>query len=307
MTQRARTAALVERTPLAVLSDLFELTKPRIGGFVVFAAFTGALLAVGPGADLARALLAAGLIGAVAGSSCVFNQVLERDLDRLMVRTSARPLVAGRLSVRDAVLFGGLLGVVGTLGLAVWFNLLAALLALSTLVAYVLLYTPLKRYSSLNTVIGALPGAMPPLLGAVALAGTPRPWGLMLFGVVFAWQFPHFFSIAWLYREDYRRAGMQMLGALPGSEGMIGRQALAYGLLLLPVSLLPSARGDAGLVYTAAALLLGLLYVGAAGAFAWDTTRRSARTLLLVSLAYLPLILSAALFDPVVSSVLRTR
>lgn len=290
---------------LGPLADWCELTKPRIGAFVVFAAFTGGLLAAGPAADLGRVVLAALLVGAVAAGSSVFNQVLERDTDRLMDRTADRPLPARRIAVRDAVLFGAALSVVGTVGLAVAFNLLAALLALSTLVAYALVYTPLKRHSTLNTVVGAVPGAMPPFLGYVALSGRPDAWGWMLFAVVFAWQFPHFLAIAWLCREDYRRAGMRMLGALPGSERVAGRQALLYALLLLPVSLLPGARGDAGIVYALAALVLGLAYALAAGAFAWRTSRRTARNLLLVSLAYLPLLLSAALFDPVVSLVLR--
>ena len=137
------------------VADWCELTKPRIGAFVVFAAFTGGLLAAGPAAELGRVLLAALFVGAVAAGSSVFNQVLERDADRLMHRTSDRPLAARRLAVRDAVLFGSALSVIGTVGLAVAFNLLSALLALSTLVAYALVYTPLKRHSTLNTVVGA--------------------------------------------------------------------------------------------------------------------------------------------------------
>lgn len=291
---------------LRVATDLAAMTRPRIGVFVVLSAFAGALLAAGPEGALGRALEAALLVGAVASASSVFNQVLERDTDRLMARTAGRPLPTGRLSVRDAVLFGALLAAVGTAGLALRFDLLAALLALATLLAYVLVYTPLKRVSSFNTVAGAIPGAMPPLIGHVALAGEPGPWGWMLFAVVFAWQFPHFLAIAWLYRADYARAGMRMLPALPGGEASSGRQALMYALLLLPVSLLPGVRGEAGILYSAAALFLGLAYAAAAGLFAWRTTRRTARLLLLVSLAYLPLLLSSVLFDPVVSQALAS-
>lgn len=298
-----RPAGLAAGRVLARVGDFVQLTKPRIALFVLAAAFTGALLAAGPDAELGRVAAAALCIGAVAAAASVFNQILERDLDARMRRTAQRPLVAGRLAVRDAVVFGALLAAAGTTALALAFNLLVALLALSTLVSYVLVYTPLKRYSSFNTVVGALPGAMPPLLGHVALAGEPGAWGWMLFGVLFVWQFPHFMAIAWLHREDYRRAGMKMLPALEGGEGLAGRQALLHGLLLLPVSLLPAVRGDAGIVYALSALSLGLVYGAASGAFAWRATRRSARAVLFASLVYLPLYLSAVLIDPVVSLV----
>ena len=287
------------------LEDYLTLVRPRISAFVLFAAFTGALLGAGHELELLRVALAALLIGLVGASSSVFNQVLERDTDRLMPRTANRPLAAGRMSTRDAVLFGAALGLAGVAGLALLFQPLAALLALSTLAAYVLVYTPLKRFTSLNTVVGALPGAMPPLLGYVALAGTAGPWGWLLFAIVFAWQFPHFFAIAWLYRDEYRRAGMAMLPCLPGAAGLAGRQSLAYALLLLPVSLLPGVRGEAGLVYTAAALALGVGYAAAAALFAWRETPVRARALLFTSLVYLPLLFAAVLFDPLVSQALR--
>jgi protoheme IX farnesyltransferase len=288
-----------------LLEDFLVLVRPRISAFVLFAAFTGALLGAGPDAELARVALAALFVGLVGASSSVFNQVLERDTDRLMPRTAGRPLAAGRMNVRDAVLFGAVLGLAGVAGLALAFQTLSALLALSTLAAYVLVYTPLKRFTSLNTVVGAVPGAMPPLLGYVALAGEVGPWGWLLATIVFAWQFPHFFAIAWLYRDEYRRAGMVMLPCLPGSRGLAGRQSLAYSLLLLPVSLLPGVRGEAGLVFSAAALVLGLGYAVSAALFAWRETTLRARALLLTSLAYLPLLFAAVLIDPVVSEALR--
>lgn len=292
---------------LGLLSDFLCLIKPRISFFVVLAAFTGGLLGAGPSAALPEVLLAALAIGAVAAASCVFNQVIERDVDRLMRRTADRPLVTGRLSVRDAVVFGAALAAFGTSALAVWFHSLAALLALATLVAYVLVYTPLKRYSSFNTLVGAIPGAMPPLLGHVALAGEPGHWGWFLFGVIFIWQFPHFLAIAWMYREDYRRAGMKMLPALDAADGLAGRQAFLYGLVLVPVSLLPVVRGEAGLLFAVVAFLLGLVYVGAAALFALRETHARARATLFASLVYLPLLFSAALLDPVVSQVLIAR
>ena len=281
------------------LADFLELVKPRIGLFVFFAAYTGAAL---EGGELAKSLLAALAILCVAGSSCVFNQVIERDTDRWMKRTENRPLVTGRVQVRDAVLFGALLALAGVTTLATSFNLQSALLSLATLLAYALVYTPLKRATTLNTIVGAFPGAMPPLLGAVAVSGAPGSWGWILFGILFVWQFPHFFSIAWLFRDDYARAGMQMIASLPGSQGLAGRQALLYSLVLVPLSLMPGVRGDAGLFYSGAVLLLGLLFVGASLGFARKESVRTARTLLFVSLLYLPLVFCAALLDPALSS-----
>ncbi|HVS12151.1 MAG TPA: heme o synthase [Planctomycetota bacterium] len=282
------------------------LTKPRIALLVALAALVGAMLAAGPGARLAPSLEAALWIACVAAASSVFNQVLERDTDRLMERTASRPLVTGRLRVRDAILFGALLAAAGTAALALRFNALAALLALATLAAYALVYTPLKRVSTLNTVVGALPGAMPPLLGFVALAGAPSGWAWFLFAVLFAWQFPHFMAIAWLYRADYARAGLRMLPCLPGSRGLAGRQALYHSLALLPVSLWPAARGEAGAVYAACALALGLAYIGFSVGFALRETPARARALLLCSLVYLPALFAAVLLDPAVHAALAT-
>ena len=299
---KGTTLALRRAQPRA--SSLFAawsvLTKARITAMVVFSAFVGALLAAGPHADLARLAEAALWIGCVAGASSVFNQVLERDTDARMLRTMQRPLVTGRVRLRDAVLGGGSLALVGTLGLALRFNLLVALLALATLLAYVLVYTPLKRVSTLNTVIGAIPGAMPPLLGYAALAGGVAGWGWYLFAILFAWQFPHFLAIAWMYRDDYARGGLKMLPSMEGTRGMAGRQALLYSLVLVPVSLLPALRGEAGWVYVAAALALGVGYCAASAAFALDETTRRARAVLFTSLVYLPALFSITLMDPLV-------
>ena len=267
-----------------MLAPWLELTKPRIGVFVVFAAFVGGLLASGPKPDFLHVAWAAVLVGMVAGSSCVFNHIIERDLDRKMERTAQRPLVTGRIGVRDAVFFGSALALIGTIGLGLVYGMLSALLGLGTLIAYALVYTPLKRHTSLNTVVGAIPGAMPPLLGYVAISGEMGPWAFMLFGILFAWQFPHFFAIAWLYREDYRRAGMMMLPAMPNSEGAAGQQSLLYGLVLLPVSMMPFWHGEAGLFYAVVSAVAGVVYVGASFAFARRENRKTARRLMLVSL-----------------------
>jgi protoheme IX farnesyltransferase len=211
--------------------------------------------------------------------------------------------VTGAVRLRDAILAAAALCGAGTVALALRFNTLAALLALATLAAYALVYTPLKRVSSLNTVVGAVPGAMPPLLGWVAISGDTSPWSWFLFAQLFAWQFPHFLAIAWLYREDYARAGLRMLSCVPDVEsarGMAGRQALLYALVLLPLTLWPAVRGEAGPLYALSALALGLAYAGSAAAFALRESERRARVLLLVSLGYLPALLTSVLLDPLV-------
>jgi len=282
------------------VADYAVLTKPRIASMVALSAFIGGLLAEGPHADLGRIALASVWITLAAAAASVFNQVLERDTDRCMKRTQDRPLPAGRISMRNAILFGALLASASIVGLAFGFNLLSALLALATLFAYVAVYTPLKRVSTLNTVIGALPGAAPPLIGYAALAGEIGPWAWALFAVVFVWQFPHFMAIAWLHRADYARAGMKMLPAMPGCERVAARQALVYSLALLPIVLLPGAWSLAGIVYSLGALLLSFGYVAASARFAARPSERSARALLYASLAYLPLVLTLVLLDPVV-------
>ena len=282
-----------------VLSDWIDLTKARIGIFVLFAAWVGAALAVsagGPGTWL-TALEPAFYIFLVGAGSSVFNQVYERETDKLMERTADRPLPAGRIRTAHAIAAGTLLGGAGTIALAATSGSLAALLALGTLVGYSLVYTPLKRHTTHNTLIGAVPGAMPPLLGFVAVAGEAGAWGWYLFLVIFVWQFPHFMAIAWIFRDDYRAAGMRMLPSLPGAEGLAGRNALLYSLVLIPVSLYPGFVARAGWVYMSAALVLGLVYAGFSLAFALAETRPRARRLLWASLVHLPLLLIAALVE----------
>ena len=289
-----RDLVLAQSRP-SLFADLIVLTKARIGLMVGLSAFLGAVLARQGSAS--QALEAAAWITLVAGAGGVFNQVLERDSDRRMQRTLDRPLPSGRISTARAIAFGSVLVTLGVAGLALRFNALASLLALATLFAYVAIYTPLKRVSTLNTLVGAIPGAAPPLLGYVAIAHHTGPWAWALFGLMFVWQFPHFLAIAWLYREDYARAGMRMLPSMPGGPNVAARAALLYSLVLVPVALVPAVAGDAGNVYGIGALFATLGYVVAAALFALRPAERSARTLLYVSLVYLPLVLSLALID----------
>jgi heme o synthase len=293
--------ALPERSNLGQLvADWVDLTKLRLASLISFSAFVGAMLGAGPLGSIGSALEAALWIACSAAAGGILNQVLERDVDPLMERTRNRPLVQERVAVRDAILVACVLAIASTAALALRFNVTAALLSLTALFLYVAIYTPLKRVSSLNTVVGALPGALPPMIGFAALSGRLDSWGLALFAILFTWQFPHFMAIAWLYRDQYRDAGMRMLPSLPGGEAVAGRAALLYSLVGLPVSMLPVVWGEAGPVYALGALLLGLGYVTASLLFARSRTTRSARALLFTSLIYLPLLLSLVLFDPVV-------
>ncbi len=279
----------------SIFADYLTLTKPRIGVMIFYAGMVGARLAPGAPVAWSRAVEAGLYIAMLGAGASALNQVLERDTDRLMERTFDRPLPSGRIRSRDALIFGGLLCAMGTLGLALGFNVLGALLGLATLVGYALIYTPMKRYSSINTVIGAVPGAMPPLIGYAALAGAVDGWGFWLFALLFVWQFPHFMAIAWLWRDDYARAGLQMLPSLPNRRGHAGRQALVYSLLLVPISVLPTLHGEADGSFALVALVSSFGYVGASLAFALRETDLRAKVLLYASLVYLPVLFTAAL------------
>ncbi len=282
------------------LADWAELTRLRLSSLMAFCAFVGALLAVGPGAGVAPVVEATLWTTLSAAAASILNQVLERDVDGLMERTASRPLVTGRVSTATAALVGGALGLTAVAMLAWRFNTTSALIAATSLFLYVGVYTPLKRVSTLNTVVGALPGAAPAAIAYTALAGGLDGWGLALFLLVFTWQFPHFLAIAYLYREQYRRAGMRMLPGEPGGEHAAGRQSLLHALVLLPIVLSPAVGGLAGPVYAAGAALLAGGLIAFAARFALRPCRARARALLFASLVHLPLHLSLILFDPVV-------
>ena len=292
-----RPATEFASTP-GLAADLSTLFKLRIAVFVFVAAFVGALVAPAADYSTARAFEASLWIVLSAAAASAFNQVVERDTDRLMHRTRNRPVAAGRLSPRDVLLVASLFAVAAVLGLAVRFGLVAGLLTLGTLFAYVAVYTPLKRHSTLNTLVGAVPGAAAPLLGYAAIAGTVDGWAWILFAIVFVWQFPHFMAIAWLYREDYARGGLRMLASEADGERMAARSAFMHGLVLLPVCMLPALRGDAGVVFTAGSLLLSAAYLWAAARFALRPSQGTARGLLYTSLLHLPLVLSVVVLDP---------
>ena len=226
----------------------------------------------------------------VAGGAAVLNQVYERDTDALMRRTRMRPLPDGRVAPNDAAVYGAVLAAAGLALLALRANGIAALLALITLVVYLIVYTPMKRRSSIATLVGAVPGALPPLIGWTAAHGTISVGGWTLFAIVFLWQIPHFMAIAWLYRDDYRKAGFPLLPVVEPDGRRTGRQAVVYAAALLPVSLVPTLVGLSGVVYFGIASILGAALLCLAIRFARSRTDTSARALFFGSITYLPLI-----------------
>lgn len=279
------------------VADYIEIAKPRISLMVLLTVTVGYLLGV-EGAWSAVTLFHAWFgIALVAMGSSAVNQWIERETDGRMRRTMNRPLPSGRLSPAEVLALGFVCGAVGTVYLAAFVNGPTAAMSVLTFVLYAGVYTPLKRITSLCTAVGAIPGALPPVLGWLA-AGGRLDWAAgSLFGVLFLWQFPHFLAIAWLHMDDYCAAGLRMLPAGRSLPHVTGLLAMGYALGLIPVSLLPAYFGLAGLAYSATALVLGIVYLVASIQFACDETRESARRVLWTSLVYLPLLLLVLTWD----------
>jgi protoheme IX farnesyltransferase len=277
----------------ARVADWVTLTKPRLNLLVLITTLAGLYLAEPAG--VSTSLLVHTLVGSalVAGGAAALNQVFERTTDALMRRTRNRPLAAGRLGAAEGSALGAVLAIAGLAELAVFTNLTAAAVAAVTLASYVFVYTPLKARTSLATLIGAVPGALPPVIGWAAATGTISGPALVLFGIVFLWQMPHFLAIAWMYRDDYARAGIPLLPVLEPDGRRTGHQALLYSAVLWPVSLLPVITGLAGLPYSIVATVLGFLYIGLSVRFAQDRSQPTARRLFLFSILYLALLLGA--------------
>jgi len=281
------------------LSDYYELTKPRMNMLVVATTAVGYYMAargLGDWALVLHTLLGTAL---TAASASVLNQYHEREYDALMDRTSDRPLPAGRIAPLEALAYGVLLGILGLVELTVFVNPLAAALAAITLGSYVFLYTPLKRYTTLCTIIGAVPGAIPPAIGVAAARGAITPEALALFGIIFFWQMPHFLAIATLYRDDYARGGFKMLPVIDPQLRMTGLQIVLWSLVLIPVSLLPYAFGSAGPIYFLAALVMGMIFTVFGLICAIKRGRAEARQLFLVSIVYLPFLLGSMMIDKI--------
>lgn len=288
------TAALAAESPARAtdrIGDYLELTKPRIALLVLFTVAAGGYIAKGAAADpwlIVHAVVGTAL---VACGATILNQVKEIDTDSLMNRTAGRPLPAGRLHIWEGIALGYGGAVVGAGYLLLLVNWLAAAIAVVSFLLYVFVYTPLKRVTSLNTVVGAVPGALPPLVGWAAVTGGLSLNSLWLFLLVFFWQFPHFFAIAWLHREDYARAGLRMLPTTRLGRRMTGWQMVSFCLVLLPVTVAPVVTGAAGRIYLVGAIVLGLQFLGFSLAFLVDPNRPRARMVLFSSLIYLPMML----------------
>jgi protoheme IX farnesyltransferase len=270
------------------LAAYLDLTKPRITMLVTATAAAGYALGSVGGIDYLRFFHTSLGIALLSSGIGALNQYIERDLDRLMRRTEMRPLPSGRLEPRHALRFGVGLSALATLYLAVFVNPLSALLGVLTFAAYLFAYTPLKTRTTLSTIIGAFPGAMPPFIGWAAASGQITIEAWILFAILFLWQFPHFLAIAWMYRDDYARAGIMMLPVVEPDGRITGQQIIAYTALLVPVSLMPTLVHLAGAVYFFGALALGLWFLYYSVRTARNRTTWQARKLLLASVLYLP-------------------
>ena len=276
------------QTRAGKLAAYVDLTKPRITMLVTATAAAGYCLGSTGGIDYFRFFNTAMGIALLSSGLGTLNQYIERDLDRLMRRTEMRPLPTGKLQPRQALWFGVALSVVATVYLAVLVNPLSAALGVLTLAAYLFAYTPLKTRTTLSTIVGAFPGAMPPFIGWVAANGQITIEAWILFAILFLWQFPHFLAIAWMYRDDYKRAGIRMLPVVEPDGRITGQQIIAYTVLLVPVSLMPTLVHLAGAVYFYGALALGLWFLYYSARAARQRTTWQARKLLLASVLYLP-------------------
>ncbi|HYW72858.1 MAG TPA: heme o synthase [Pyrinomonadaceae bacterium] len=299
MSTKSAALPVPSRTPVAAVAPssvrlraaaYLELTKPRITFLITLTSAAGFVL--GSRGAVNYLSLGHALIGIALLSSGIatLNQFIERDLDGLMRRTADRPLPSGRLFPVEALWFGVSLTLMAEAYLALFVNLLTALLGLTVIAGYLFVYTPLKTRTSLSTALGAFPGAMPPLMGWTAARGEIDVAAWVLFAILFLWQFPHFLAIAWMYREDYGRAGIRMLPVVEPDGRITGQQIVAYSLMLVPVSLLPTAVGISGKIYFVAAAVLSVLFLISSVRAAISKSNQHARQLLLASVLYLPLL-----------------
>ena len=287
---------IAEKTSFAVFSDLIKM---RLTSLVLMTTAVGFYVGIRGAMDwmlLFHTLFGTAL---VAGGAAALNQLIEREHDAKMTRTEDRPLPSGRLQPETVLVGGALAAGVGLAYLAWKVNLLTSILGIVTLTSYLFLYTPLKRITSLNTIIGAVPGALPPLMGWTAARDQINIEGWSLFAILFFWQLPHFLAIAWMYKEDYARAGFAMLPVIDPDGVRTGKQAVSHTLGLLSVSLFPVLFRLVGWYYCAGAIILGAIFLVAAIRFSRQMTRDHARRLFFASIIYLPLLLGLMVFDKI--------
>lgn len=287
------------RAMFAKAKDYWTLTKPEVNFLVVASAFAGFYVA--KQGHIVPGLLIHTLIGTVlvASGTATLNQFMERGGDAQMRRTSYRPLPSGRMAPWKALTFGLLISVAGALELWLKVNALASALAVSTLLSYLLIYTPLKKKTAWCTFLGAFPGAMPPLIGWAAVRGSLAPQAWLLFAMVFFWQFPHFLAIAWLYREDYRRAGLRMLPRDDDGGRFTGYEIVVLTTALVAITILPVLLRYEGLIYLSGAILGGMFFLKEASRMLTHRSLPTARRLLHVSVLYLPLLFTLMVVDKI--------
>jgi protoheme IX farnesyltransferase len=284
------TALPVREARASAAAAYLELTKPRLNFLVVATSAAGYYLGSTGAIDIVSMAEAVAGTALVAGGAAALNQLYERDTDALMRRTRTRPLPAGRVTPQDARVFGLALSAAGLVLLAARANWLSAGLALATLLTYLVIYTPMKRRTPLSTIVGAVPGALPALIGWTASHGAIDRSGAALFAIVFCWQLPHFMAIAWLYREDYAKAGFPMLPVIDPDGKRAGKQAVYWALLMVLASLEPNFSGLTGNAYLAVALVFGVGLFWLAVRFASARNESTARALFYGSITYLPLL-----------------
>ena len=281
------------------ISVFADLTKARLTTLVLLTMLAGFYVGSRGSMDFVLMLNALAGTALVASGAAALNQLLEREYDARMRRTHNRPLPSGRLQPTTVMLFGGVCAVAGLIYLALAVNLLTCVIGAVTLISYLFIYTPLKRVTWLNTAIGAVPGALPPLMGWTAARGQLSSEGWVLFAIVAFWQIPHFMAIAWMYRDEYARAGFKMLPVLDPDGRRTSQQALSHTLGLVFVSLCPFSFNVAGRVYLVGALVLGAVFLWCAIQFSRKLTLARARQLFLASILYLPLLLTVMVLDKV--------
>ncbi len=287
-----------ERSSFGVFCDLI---KVRLTFLVLLTTLVGFYLAVPGKGNVDYWLMLHAMLGTalLASGASALNQLLERTHDAKMRRTEDRPLPSGRMSPETVLIFGGITSAAGMIYLALAVNLLTSLLGAATLISYIFVYTPLKRYTSLNTAIGAIPGALPPLMGWTAVRDEVSVEGWILFAILFFWQLPHFLAIAWIYRDEYAKAGYVMLPLVDPDGSRTSRQAVSHTLGLLPISLCPFLFHLVGPVYLVGALVLGLGFLWFAIQFAREMSNARARQLFFASIIYLPLLLGLMVWDKI--------
>ena len=279
------------------MKDYVALTKPRITWLILMSTGVGYFFGAKGGWNLLTILHTIIGTGLIASGTAALNQWYEREADAKMKRTQARPLPAGRLGAGKALAFAITISAAGFAELYFGANPLAAWLGLFTLLTYLFVYTPLKQRSPHSTTIGAIPGAMPPLIGYAAASGTLTAEAWVLFAILFLWQFPHFYAIAWMYREDYERAGIRMLPVVEPDGESTARRILLYSMALIPISVIPKFLSMTGNLYLIGALALGLLFLYAGVRVSFERTRQQARRVLLASVMYLPILYGLMLLD----------